>query len=97
MDPAELRFLIDRSAEIHLAINNPKERTKDEESVYSFARGSIVADKNLIKGTKISETDIWARRPGTGEIPAYDFDKIVGKVLNRDVPKNNKIKRDFFE
>ena len=97
MDPAELRFLIDRSAEIHSAINNPKERTKDEESVYNFARGSIVADKNLTKGTKISENDIWARRPGTGEIPAYDFDKIVGKVLNRDVPKNIQIKWDFFE
>lgn len=97
MDPAELRFLIDRSEEIHIAINNPKERTKEEESVYEFARGSIVADRNLIKGTKISEIDIWARRPGTGEIPAYEFDNVVGKILNRDVSKNVQMKWDFFD
>ena len=47
MDPAELRFIIDRSEEIHTAINNPKERTNDEESVYKFARGSIVADRKI--------------------------------------------------
>lgn len=96
MDPAELRFIIDRSKEIHIAINNPKERTKDEESVYKFARGSIVADRNLSKGIKITDKDIWARRPGTGEIPAYDFDKVIGKVLNRDVLKNTQIQWDFF-
>ena len=97
MDPAELRFIIDRSKEIHIAINNPKERTKDEESVYKFARGSIVADRNLAKGAKITDRDIWARRPGTGEIPAYEFDKVIGKVLNRDVSKNTQIKWDFFQ
>lgn len=97
MDPAELRFIIDRSKEIHTAINNPKERTKDEESVYKFARGSIVADRNLTKGLEITEKDIWARRPGTGEIPAYEFDKVIGKVLKRDVLKNTQIKWEFFQ
>ena len=96
MDPAELRFLIDRSKEIHIAINNPKERTKEEEAVYKFARGSIVADRNLAKGAVITEKDIWARRPGTGQIPAYEFDQVVGRVLKRDVLKNTQIKWDYF-
>ena len=79
MDPAELRFLIDRSKEIWIAANNPKQRTAPEEDVYRFARGSVVADLDLPAGHVIGEADIWARRPGSGEIAAYDFDKVVGK------------------
>jgi N-acetylneuraminate synthase len=68
MDPAELRFIIDRSKEIHTALHNPKVRTAPEEDVYRFARGSIVADRDLPAGHLITEQDIWARRPGSGEI-----------------------------
>ncbi len=92
MDPAELRFLIDRSKEIWIAANNPKQRTAPEEDVYRFARGSVVADKDMAAGHVIREEDIWARRPGSGEIAAYDFDKVVGKRLNRAVVRNTQLK-----
>ena len=72
MDPAELKFLIDRSKEIHTALMNPKVRTAPEEDVYRFARGSIVADRDLAAGHVITERDIWARRPGSGEISVLD-------------------------
>lgn len=91
MDPSELRFLIDRSAEIHIALNNKKERSKEEEDVYKFARSSVVADRALGVGTVISESDIWARRPGSGEIAGYDFDKVIGRVLKRSLEKNDQI------
>lgn len=92
MDPAELRFLIDRSREIWTALRNPKERTAPEEDVYRFARGSVVADLDLPEGHVIGEADIWARRPGSGEIAAYDFDKVVGKRLTRAVRRNQQLK-----
>jgi N-acetylneuraminate synthase len=92
MDPAELRFLIDRSREIWTALRNPKERTAPEEDVYRFARGSVVADLDLPEGHVIAESDIWARRPGSGEIAAYDFDKVVGKRLTRAVKRNQQLK-----
>ncbi len=92
MDPAELRFLIDRSREIHTALNNPKERTGPEEDVYRFARASVVADRDLPEGHVIAEADIWARRPGSGEIPGYDFDKVVGKTLTRAVTRNEQLR-----
>ena len=97
MDPSELRFLIDRSKEIHISIHNEKMRTKEEEPVYKFARGSIVADRDLKKGDIVKEEDIWARRPGNGEIPAYDFDKVIGKELLRDVTFNSQLKWSFFK
>ncbi|PTV93789.1 N-acetylneuraminate synthase [Rhodobacter aestuarii] len=92
MDPAELRFLIDRSREIWIAANNPKQRTEAEEPVYRFARASVVADADLPEGHVITEADIWARRPGSGEIAGYDFDKVVGKRLTRAVTRNTQLK-----
>ena len=91
MDPAELRFLIDRSREIHTALHNPKQRTEAEEPVYRFARASVVADRDLDAGHVITEADIWARRPASGEIAGYDFDKVVGKRLKRAVKRNTQL------
>jgi len=92
MDPAELRFLIDRSREIHTALHNPKQRTPAEEPVYHFARASVVADRDLPEGHVISEADIWARRPGSGEIAGYEFDKVVGMRMTRAVTRNTQLK-----
>lgn len=92
MDPSELRHLIDRSKEIWIAANNPKMRTEAEEPVYRFARASVVADRDLPAGHLIAEADIWARRPGSGEIAGFDFDKVVGKRLTRAVTRNTQLK-----
>ncbi|MFT6119462.1 MAG: N-acetylneuraminate synthase [Yoonia sp.] len=91
MDPSELRHIIDRSREIHTALHNPKQRTPSEEGVYAFARSSVVADRDLDAGHVITEADIWARRPGSGEIAGYDFDKVVGKTLTRAVTLNTQL------
>ena len=91
MDPSELRFLIDRSEEIYIALNNKKKRSKEEEAVYSFARSSIVADRELKVGTVITEEDIWPRRPGSGEIAGYEFDKLIGRVISRPLQKNEQL------
>ena len=92
MDPAELRYLIDRSREIHTALMNPKARTEAEEPVYLLARASVVADRDLPAGQVIGEADIWARRPGSGEIAGYEFDKVVGKTLQQRVTRNTQLK-----
>ena len=92
MDPAELKLIIDRSREIHMALHNQKRRTEPEMDVYRFARASVVAERDLEKGHVIVESDIWARRPGTGEIPGYRFDMAIGRELTRDLKKNEQLK-----
>jgi N-acetylneuraminate synthase len=91
MDPAELKFLIDRSREIQIALNNPKQRTGPEEDVYRFARGSVVADKDLPAGHVITAADIWARRPGSGEISVQHFDRLIGATLTQAVQRNQQL------
>ena len=96
MDPAELRLMIDRSVEIHKALKNPKQRTKPEEDVYKFARASVVADTDMAAGHIITEKDIWVRRPGSGEIPGYKYNDVIGKKLRLDVKKNHQLKWSNF-
>jgi len=92
MDPSELRFLIDRSTEIHAALQQAKKRSKPEGDVYKFARGSVVADRDLPSGHIITELDIWARRPGTGEISVEHFDRLIGLQTLRHIKRNEQIK-----
>ena len=40
----------------------------------------------------IGEADIWGRRPGSGEIAGYDFEKVIGKRLTRALTKNTQLK-----
>ena len=91
MEPVELKFLIDRSREIQIALNNPKQRTGPEEDVYRFARGSVVADQDLPAGHAITAADIWARRPGSGEISVQHFDRLIGATLTRAVKRNQQL------
>ena len=98
MDPAELSYLVQMSREIGIAINNDKKRTAPEEAVYRFARASVVADRDLPAGHVIAPEDIWVRRPGTGEIPGYEFDRVVGKTLNLATERNTQLRwTDFVD
>ena len=97
MDMSELRFLVDTSREVYIATRNPKGRTAPEESVYKFARGSIVADCDLNAGDIIQDSSIWARRPGTGEIAADEFDALLGRKVRCNIKRNTQLSwSDFY-
>lgn len=97
MDPAELRLLKDRSVEIFTSIKNSKRRTAEEDSVYNFARSSVVADADLPANHIIRENDIWARRPGSGEISGADFDLLLGRKTKKAMKHNEQFKWEFLE
>ncbi len=92
MDPDELEHLIKKSKEIACARDRKKFIANMEKDVYEFARSSIVSDQDLKKGDTIDRQNIWARRPGNGEIPAFEFEKVLGKTLKRNVARNTQIK-----
>jgi len=97
MDPDELEYLIKKSKEIAYSRDRSKFIANLEKDVYKFARSSIVSDKNLKKGDTIDRQNIWARRPGNGEIPAFEFEKVLGKTLKRDIAKNTQLKWSDLE
>ena len=97
MDPDELEHLIKKSKEVAYSRDRKKFIANVEKDVYKFARSSIVSDKNLKKGDTINRQNIWARRPGNGEIPAFEFEKVLGKTLKRDIARNTQIKWSDLE
>jgi sialic acid synthase SpsE len=92
MDPAELSYLVDRAKEIHTALRNAKHRSAPEDAVYRFARGSVVAERDLAAGHVLAEGDLWARRPGTGEISVQHMDALMGHTLAVPLRRNQQLR-----
>ena len=92
MDPNELKYIIERSRDISAARERKKFVAETEKEVYKFARSSIVADVDITKGTLLTKENIWARRPGNGEIPGYEYKKVIGRKTKNEIKKNQQIK-----
>jgi sialic acid synthase SpsE len=92
MDPSELEYLIKKSKDISAARDRKKFVAETEKEVYKFARSSIVADIDIPGGTLLTRENIWARRPGNGQIPGYEYQKVIGKRARKEIKKNQQIK-----
>jgi sialic acid synthase SpsE len=91
-DASEMKILVEQGKEIVLALNNEtKKKELIEESVYSFARASLVAKNSIPAGEIIKKTDIWARRPGNGDFAAWDRENVVGRKLSKNLKKGEQI------
>ena len=76
---------------LEAASGSTKKVHKKESIIRDWAFRSLVSIKDIKKGEKISENNIWSKRPGTG-IPAKDMDKMIGKIAIKDIPKNTLLK-----
>lgn len=89
----ELSELVKGCRAIKLALGNSKKILKKELPVLHFARESIVTKEKISKGEIFSEENLTTKRPNTGQIPAKNFYKIIGKKAKRDIQKNKQLKR----
>ena len=91
-DPKELKELIRLGTEVWQSIQyKEKVLSKEEIKMRPLMRRSIVAAKNLVKGTKLSEKDVDFKRPGDGISPV-NLGKILGKELKERIQKDDQIK-----
>ena len=92
MDPIELKGLIEGSRIIHKALGGNKEVLKEEQPTIDFAYASVVAIKDIKKGSMFNSDNVWVKRPGTGEIRAKHFYDILSKKAKIDIKENAQIK-----
>jgi N-acetylneuraminate synthase len=97
MDPVALKELLIGSAEIHKMLGGKKEPAKEEQVTIDFAFATVVSIRPIKKGEKLTEDNIWVKRPGTGEIHAEHFKSILGKTALRDIPMDEQLKWSDFE
>ena len=94
IEPYQLKELVIGCKAIFEANGNEKKIFDEEKEIISWARESVVSEKNIKKGETITEKMIWVKRPGPKKdsIPAKDYNKVVGKIASKDIKKNVQIK-----
>ena len=96
IDPKELKQLIEGSAAIKQALDGKKTILNEEKPTIKFAYASVVTTENIKKDDFFTEKNIWVKRPGTGEIPALQYENILKKRARKNIPKNNEL-YDYFK
>jgi len=73
-----------------------KEPAPSEADTAAIARKSLVAARDLARGTKLRREDIAIKRPGTGLQPAL-HSEVVGRVINQDVSADTLLSLEMLE
>jgi N-acetylneuraminate synthase len=96
MNPKEMAEMVRliRDAEKILGLSD-KIYVEAEEDVRILARRSIIAKKNIPKGTRLALSMITTKRPGTGITP-FDLDKVLGKSAIVDISSDDVIKWEML-
>ena len=56
-----------------------------------FAYAAVVTIKSIESGEEITRDNVWVKRPGTGEILAEDFPKVLGKRATVSIPSETQL------
>ena len=94
MDPYNLRQLIEGSKILFKARGNLKQPTEDELSTLEFANASVIAIKNIERGSILTRENIWVQRPGNGDFLAKDYEYLLGKYVKSSIKKGEQLKKD---
>ena len=97
IDPEELADLIKGSKAIHQSLGGTKNILEPEMKTAEFAYACVVTIKEIKNGDFFSEDNIWVKRPGTGEIKAEQYDKIINKKASSDIKKDTQLKWNMIE
>ncbi len=97
IDPKELRELIIGSEAIFDALGGKKEVLAEEKPTIDFAYASVIAIKDIEKGELFSKDNIWVKRPGTGEIKAESFNKLLGKKSDVGIKNGTQLEWDMVK
>jgi N-acetylneuraminate synthase len=85
MDEAQLSCLIKSTREVYLCRGGSKDDIIDEDVTRNFAFATVVSIKAISEGHELSKENIWVKRPGTGGIPAAQFEEVLGKRARRNI------------
>lgn len=97
IDSNELNELIIGSRAIFASLGGRKDILNEESITSNFAYSSVVSISDIKKDELFTKENIWVKRPGTGEIRASEFEKIINKKAKTDINKNMQLKWDMID
>ncbi len=92
INPEELKDLIVGTKAIYQALGGGKTILKEEQDCINFAYASVVTIRDIEKGEQFNKDNLWVKRPGTGEIKAEEYSKILGLSAANNIRKNSQLK-----
>ena len=97
MNPEELTELLKGISTIDNAlIGKVKKPLKEEISTINFAFASVVSIKDIKKGERLSNKNIWVKRPGTGDFLADKYEFLLGKKAKKNIQSGELIRRNHI-
>lgn len=91
MTPDEMTQLIAWSGELKKMRGGAKGPVAAEQPTIDFAYASVVSIAPIRAGQRLDASNIWVKRPGTGEILADRYDELIGRVAARDIAPDAQI------
>lgn len=91
MDPVELKDLVVGSKAVFEALGGGKTILAGEQPTIDFAYACVVTTTAVRKGETLSGDNTWVKRPGTGEIKAKDYERVLGRTAARDLAAHTQI------
>ncbi len=97
LEPGELRELVKGADAIYQALGSEKIILGKERPVMGFARASVVVIKPVTAGDRLTDDNLWVKRPADGEIPAREYKKLLGRVAKVSMQPDHQIKWSEIE
>ena len=97
MDEKALCELIQASKEVPLMFGGEKKALPEEQVTIDFAFATLVTIKPIKKGEVFTKDNLWVKRPGTGEIPAEEFESVLGKRASQDIENDTQLRRTMIQ
>ena len=91
MSPEDLKQLVEGSRAIHEALGGSKDVLPGEAPTIRFAYASVVAIRDIAAGEALTCENTWVKRPGTGEIRAEDFPRVLSRRATRNIRKDEQL------
>jgi N-acetylneuraminate synthase len=88
MDENECASLIEESKLMKQMRGGKKGPVVEEKPTIDFAYATVVTIKAIDAGETFTIDNIWVKRPGTGEILAEDYEKLLGKKSLNNIPND---------
>lgn len=94
MDEAGLKELLQAAGEVPQMLGGMKEAAPEEQVTINFAFATVVTIRPVKKGEAFTRENIWVKRPGTGEIPAANYEDVLGRIATKDIPADTQLARN---
>ena len=97
MDEAALADLLLAAEEIPQMFGGEKKALAEEQVTIDFAFATAVTIAPVKKGEVFTKDNLWVKRPGTGEILAVEYEKLLGRTAAQDIAQDVQLRWDMVE